>query len=63
LKICLVPSTVSAGAGASGFFLSSYVIDDTVAIDAGGLGLLGDLAAQSRIQDIFITHSHMDHIA
>ena len=39
------------------------MIDDVVAIDAGGLGLLGDLSAQFRIQDIFLTHSHMDHIA
>jgi ribonuclease BN (tRNA processing enzyme) len=63
MKITLVPSAVSAGAGARGFFLASYVIDDAVAIDAGGLGFLGDLAVQSRIQDVFLTHSHMDHIA
>jgi cAMP phosphodiesterase len=63
VKITLVPSAVSPGNGAPGFFLSSYLIDDVVAIDAGGLGFLGDLAAQSRIQHVFITHSHMDHIA
>jgi ribonuclease BN (tRNA processing enzyme) len=63
VKITLVPSAVSAGGGGCGFYLSSYVIDGVVAIDAGGLGFLGDLAAQSRIQHIFVTHSHMDHIA
>ena len=46
-----------------GCFLSSYVIDDVVAIDAGGLGFMGDLSAQSRVRDVFITHSHIDHIA
>jgi ribonuclease BN (tRNA processing enzyme) len=39
------------------------VIDDVVAIDAGGLGFLGDVDARSRIQHDFITHSHMDLIA
>jgi len=63
VKVTLVPSAVSAGGAADGFFLSSYVIDDVVAIDAGGLGFLGDLSAQSRIRDVFITHSHLDHIA
>ncbi len=63
VKITLVPSAVSAGGGARGCFLSSYVIDDVVAIDAGGLGLVGDLSAQSRVRDVFITHSHIDHIA
>jgi ribonuclease BN (tRNA processing enzyme) len=63
LKITLVPSAVSAGGGALAFYLASYLIDDNVAIDAGGLGLLGDLAAQARVQHVFITHSHMDHIA
>jgi ribonuclease BN (tRNA processing enzyme) len=39
------------------------VIDDVVAVDAGGLGFLGDLAAQVRVEHIFLTHSHLDHIA
>jgi ribonuclease BN (tRNA processing enzyme) len=63
VKVTLVPSSVTAAGGARGFFLSSYLIDDAVAIDAGGVGFLGDLEAQTRIQHIFITHSHMDHIA
>jgi len=63
VKITLVPSAVSAGGGSRGFFLSSYVIDGVVAIDAGGLGFLGDLSAQFAIQHIFLTHSHMDHVA
>lgn len=63
VKITLVPSAVSAGVGGRGSFVTSYVIDEVVAIDAGGLGFLGDLAAQCRIGHIFLTHSHLDHIA
>ena len=63
MKITLVPSSVTGGDGCHGFFLSSYVIDDVVAIDAGGLGLIGNLSAQFQIQDIFLTHSHIDHVA
>jgi ribonuclease BN (tRNA processing enzyme) len=63
VKVTLVPSAVSVGGGAPVFFLSSYLIDEFVAIDAGGLGLIDDLSAQQRIEHIFITHSHIDHIA
>ena len=63
MKITLVPSAVSVGGRSPGFFLSSYLIDEVVAIDAGGLGFVDDLSMQLRIQHIFITHSHMDHIA
>lgn len=63
MKITLIPSAVSAGGGGRGSFVTSYVIDDVVAIDAGGLGFLGDLAAQCRIGHIFLTHSHLDHVA
>jgi cAMP phosphodiesterase len=41
---------------------TTLLIDDDVLIDAGtGLGDL-NLQAMSRIQHIFITHSHLDHI-
>jgi cAMP phosphodiesterase len=63
VKITLVPSAVSTGGDNSGFFLSTYLIDEVVAIDAGGLGFIDDLSAQQRVEHIFITHSHMDHIA
>jgi ribonuclease BN (tRNA processing enzyme) len=63
VKITLVPSAVSAGQGGRGSFVTSYVIDEIIAVDAGGLGFQGDLAAQSRVEHVFLTHSHLDHIA
>jgi ribonuclease BN (tRNA processing enzyme) len=44
-------------------YLTSFVIDDTVAVDAGGLGLWRGAAEQARIADVLLTHSHMDHVA
>lgn len=44
-------------------FLVSFLVNDTVAIDAGSLGLLADLRKQERVRHVFITHEHIDHIA
>ncbi len=42
---------------------NSFVVDDVVAIDAGCLDHVGDLAAMSRIKHVFLTHAHLDHVA
>jgi ribonuclease BN (tRNA processing enzyme) len=63
VKITLVPSAVSHGEAGRGFFTTSYLINDAVAIDAGGLGLLGDLTSQNEVKHVFLSHSHIDHIA
>lgn len=63
LQIALVPSAVSPGEGARGSFLTTYLVNDTIALDAGALGLMGSLSAQAAITDVFLTHSHMDHVA
>ena len=44
-------------------YASSYTINGTVAIDAGSIGFCGSPQEQSAIRHVFITHSHMDHIA
>jgi ribonuclease BN (tRNA processing enzyme) len=41
---------------------STFVIDDTVAVDAGCLTQL-PLDDQRRIRHVFLSHSHLDHIA
>jgi len=62
VKVALLPSSVAGSAG-SHQFLTSYLINDTVAIDCGSLGFHDDLAAQMRVRHLFLSHSHMDHIA
>src|SRR5438128_104898 len=44
-------------------FLTSFRINDALAIDAGSLGLAGTVEEQSRIKHVLLTHTHMDHIA
>ena len=44
-------------------YASSYLINRTVAIDAGCLGYCGMPQDQTRVQHIFLTHSHADHTA
>ncbi len=42
--------------------MTTYVVDDTIALDAGCLVQLS-LAQQQRIQHILLTHVHLDHVA
>ncbi len=61
MKIELVPSTV--GTPATRQFCIAAVVNDTVAIDAGTIGLLWPVQRQTQIQHVFLTHSHVDHVA
>jgi 3',5'-cyclic-nucleotide phosphodiesterase len=53
----------SGGIGGPALRTTSLLIDDDILIDAGtGVGDL-DLDALTRIDHVFVTHSHIDHIA
>ena len=59
MQVELLPSSVPP----SGLqFLTTYLVGDAVAIDAGVVGLLA-LGRQRRIRHVFVTHEHLDHIA
>ncbi len=45
------------------FYGTAFVINQTVAIDAGPLGFFGLPDTQARIRHVFLTHSHADHTA
>jgi len=51
-----------AGAEMPNHNMSGFLIDNTVLLDAGTIGLALDFEEQMAIQDIFITHSHLDHV-
>src|SRR5436305_2452164 len=63
VEIRLLPSAAFAGAGRDQQFLTSYLINDTLALDAGGLGFAVPLDEQRRVRHVLITHTHLDHIA
>ncbi len=63
MKITLVPSSTGATSEPQYQFLTSYLINDCVAIDAGCVGLYGTPQKQAQIRHVFLSHTHIDHIA
>lgn len=63
MRIKLLPSSFSQRPEDTNQYLTSYIIDGVVAIDAGSLGWAGSLAEQAMIRDVLISHSHLDHVA
>ena len=63
VKVILLPSSVSDRPEAQDQFLTTYLINDCLAIDAGSLGLFGTAREQASIKYILLSHSHIDHLA
>jgi cAMP phosphodiesterase len=61
MKIELVPSTV--GEPVAKQFCIASLINDAIAIDAGTIGMLWPFERQQKIEHVFLSHSHIDHIA
>ncbi|WP_428559976.1 MAG: MBL fold metallo-hydrolase [Solidesulfovibrio sp. DCME] len=51
-----------SGSDLPGHNLTSFLVNDTVLLDAGTVTSAIDLAAQARIEHIFVSHAHLDHI-
>ncbi|HXV82420.1 MAG TPA: 3',5'-cyclic-nucleotide phosphodiesterase [Candidatus Binatia bacterium] len=51
-----------SGGQLPGYKLSSFLIGDSLLIDAGCTTSTLDLRAQQKIKDILITHIHLDHV-
>ena len=43
--------------------LTTFLVNEAIAFDAGSLGLLAPLAQQRRVKRVFLSHSHIDHLA
>ncbi len=61
MKVNILGSSV--GNGVSQQYAITYIVNDRVAIDAGCLGLAWPLQVQRDVRHVFISHSHIDHIA
>lgn len=62
MRVTLVPSSVGPSLSASQY-LTSILINDDVAIDAGCIGFYRGPEEQSKIKHVFLSHSHIDHVA
>lgn len=60
MRVHVAPSPASAGPGHA---LSTFLIDDTLAIDAGALGISWSPVKLAKVRDVFLTHTHIDHVA
>lgn len=61
MRVTLLPSSFSHDRPDQ--FLTSFLVNDTLAIDAGSLGLFGSPAQQAKVRHVIVTHTHLDHIA
>lgn len=58
MKFRIIPSTVDGQVQ----LLTTYLINDTLAIDAGSIAIGLNREEQLRIRSIIITHTHLDHV-
>jgi ribonuclease BN (tRNA processing enzyme) len=64
VKFQLLPSTFDENGSASPRqHLSCFIINDSVAIDAGSLAMGTSFEQKQKIRHVVLTHAHLDHIA
>jgi cAMP phosphodiesterase len=61
--VTLVPSCVGGKERTQNQFLTSFLINDTVVLDAGSIGLYGTPEDQARVKHLLLSHTHSDHLA
>src|SRR5438309_7140548 len=61
LQVQLLPT--SAGDTTSNQPLTTFLLNDTIAIDAGSLGLALSGKQVAKIEHVVLTHAHLDHTA
>ncbi len=63
MKVTLVPSSIAWAGEEPSQYLISYLLNETLAIDAGSLGVYGTPQSQAKIKHVLISHTHIDHTA
>lgn len=63
MKVILVPSGLSDKAGTNCQYTTSYLVNGNVAVNAGSLGFYQSPVEQAAIRHVFLSHSHIDHLA
>ena len=60
MRIQYLPSTI--GEATPSMYLTTFLVNDVLAVDAGVLGYWRSTEDQARVTDVIITHSHLDHV-
>lgn len=63
MKVTLLRSALTGGPEGEVQYLTSFLLNESVVIDAGSVGFALSLDQQARVQHILISHTHSDHIA
>jgi ribonuclease BN (tRNA processing enzyme) len=63
VKVTLIPSSMTASGLDQHQYTTTFLINDTLAIDAGSLGFYRSPVEQAEILDVLISHTHADHVA
>ena len=58
-----IASSANGRPSSSYQYLTTIIVNETVAVDAGSLGFLADIDLQRRIEHVLLSHSHLDHLA
>lgn len=63
MKVQLLPGSFESGGVSKRQRLTTYVLNDKVAIDAGSLAFACNDHQRNSIRDVILSHTHLDHIA
>lgn len=63
MNVTLVPSALGVSGNEPCQYLTSFIINDSIVIDAGSIGFVRTPAEQARIRHVLLSHSHVDHVA
>ena len=61
MKVKIIQSSVGTGDNLQ--VLASYVINDTISLDGACIGFISPLDDQRKIKHVFLSHTHIDHMA
>jgi ribonuclease BN (tRNA processing enzyme) len=63
VKVTLLRSALHGSSDGDVQFLTSFLLNDRVVIDAGSVGVSLSVSDQAQVKHILISHTHIDHIA
>ena len=60
VRVKIIPSSVETPE--RGQFSSTYIVNDSISVDAGSLGIMS-VDAQRQVRHVLLSHGHIDHVA